>query len=175
MRSGSITIKSVNKRDYIQVDIIDTGVGIRKLEIPKLFNKFYQVQSHLTRTQTGTGLGLPIVKEIVGLHHGLLSVKSKPGNGTTIGIMLPKQQPADGGAGQQLACWEEKVCRKIKCPAYNSTDKRCWLYMGTLCKKNSNEPCLDKIDVCTYCSIYKKAKGETDAKEKEEKKDNPNS
>jgi len=153
-KGGRITIKATNHRDLIHVDITDTGAGIPKKEIPKLFNKFYQVESHLTRNQGGTGLGLPIVKEIIGLHHGLLSVCSKPKKGTTVSFALPKVPP---GKEPALNCWEERDCGKVNCPAYNASDKRCWLFIGTHCKMRSNEPTLNKIDVCKYCDVYKSA------------------
>ncbi|MBN2457817.1 HAMP domain-containing protein [Candidatus Woesearchaeota archaeon] len=162
--NGTITVKAMSKKDHVIIDIRDTGIGIKKSEIPKLFNKFYQVQSHLTRTQTGTGLGLPIVKEIIGLHNGLLSVKSVFGKGTTVSIALPKEHTELEEAEKQPACWEIKKCNKVRCPAYKSNDKRCWLTIGTFCKKSSNMQSLDKIDVCTYCSIYRKVL--KDAKEK---------
>ncbi|MBT3407223.1 PAS domain-containing protein [Candidatus Woesearchaeota archaeon] len=148
---GKITIKISNKIDHIVIDITDTGVGIPKKDIPKLFNKFYQVESHLTRNQGGTGLGLTIVKEIIGLHHGLISVKSILHKGTTVSFALPKHPISED---ELKKCWENKNCKKIKCPAYQINDKRCWLYLGTQCKKNSKEPCFDKIEICSYCKIY---------------------
>jgi PAS domain S-box-containing protein len=169
---GMITIRAFNKKEHVQVDIADTGIGIKNQHIPLIFNRFYQVQSHLTRTQAGTGLGLSIVKEIVGLHHGLISVKSRIGKGTTISIAIPIEQPKEGNMDQVPYCWESKRCRKIKCQAYQSDDKRCWLHMGTYCRKNSNEPVSDKIEVCSYCSIYRKAiaaKKEDLEKKKQEK------
>lgn len=159
-KGGKITIKVLKKPEHLQVDIIDTGIGIPKKDIPKLFNKFYQVESHLTRNQGGTGLGLPIVKEIIGLHHGLICVQSKLHKGTTVSFAIPKIQPTDPPLEK---CWEKRGCKKVKCPAYQSRDKRCWLCIGTYCKKNSNEACIDKIGLCSYCDIYKKAiSGEND-------------
>jgi len=149
---GKITVKVTNKPDHLQVDITDTGVGIPKRDIPNLFNKFFQVESHLTRNQGGTGLGLTIVKEIIGLHHGLLSVKSTFHKGTTVSFALPKHPITEE---ELKKCWEDRDCKKIKCPAYQTGDKRCWLYIGTQCKKSSNEPCLDKIELCRHCDIYK--------------------
>ncbi len=149
---GKITIKGTNRAGYIQVDITDTGIGIPKREISNLFNRFYQVESHLTRNQGGTGLGLAIVKEIIGLHYGLLSVRSRVHKGTTVSFALPKHPLTE----QELKkCWEERNCRKVKCPAYQAADRRCWLYMGTHCKKSTNEPCLDKIEICRHCDLYR--------------------
>jgi PAS domain S-box-containing protein len=156
---GKITIKITNRKDHIVIDIIDSGVGIPKKDIPNLFNKFYQVESHLTRNQGGTGLGLTIVKEIIGLHHGLISVKSAVHKGTTVSIALPKYPISEG---ELKKCWENKSCKKIKCPAYQINDPRCWLYLGTHCKKNTKEPCFDKIEVCSYCDVYQKSLNKED-------------
>jgi PAS domain S-box-containing protein len=175
---GTITIRAFNRKEHVQLDIVDTGIGIKSQHIPLIFNRFYQVQSHLTRTQAGTGLGLSIVKEIVGLHYGLISVRSRIGKGTTVSIAIPVEQPKEGSIDAAPFCWENKRCKKIKCPAYQSDDKRCWLHMGTFCRKNSNEAVTDKIDVCSYCSIYRKAvvvknvKEELDSYEKEENDNN---
>ncbi len=157
---GKISIKMSFDRDFLRTDIADSGVGIPQKDIPKLFNKFYQVESHLTRNQGGTGLGLPIVKEIIGLHHGLLAVRSTLRKGTTVSFALPRH----GLCGrEQDRCWESRGCTKTKCPAFQSPDKRCWLYVGTYCKKRTNEPCLDKIQVCRFCSIYKQGLGEEES------------
>ncbi|PIY59877.1 hypothetical protein COY95_04760 [Candidatus Woesearchaeota archaeon CG_4_10_14_0_8_um_filter_47_5] len=55
----------------------------------KIFNKFYQVESSLTRKHGGTGLGLVIVKEILNAHNGRITVTSKPGKGSTFSFTLP--------------------------------------------------------------------------------------
>ncbi len=89
-KEGKITIRVVERKDSILISISDTGIGIPKKHIPHLFDKFYQVETHLRRQQGGTGLGLPIVKEIVSAHGGLVTVDSKPKKGTTISFTLSK-------------------------------------------------------------------------------------
>lgn len=89
-KAGKITVKITDRRDSIFVAVTDTGIGIAKKHIPHLFDKFYQVESHLRRQQGGTGLGLPIVKEIVSLHGGLVTVDSKPKKGTTMSFTISK-------------------------------------------------------------------------------------
>ncbi len=149
---GKITIKVYDDRDFVISTITDTGIGIKKEQIPKLFDKFYQAESHLTRNQKGTGLGLAIVKEIIGLHSGLISVKSAWGKGTSISFAIPKKQPKKS---YTELCYEAKLCKKTKCPVYGSEDHRCWLQVGVLCKKGTNEQCYDKINLCRYCDVYK--------------------
>lgn len=68
----------------------DTGKGIPQEHIPKLFDKFYQVEHHMTREQGGTGLGLAIVKNIVELHKGTITVASEVGKGTTFKMVFPR-------------------------------------------------------------------------------------
>jgi two-component system, NtrC family, sensor histidine kinase KinB len=150
-QNGKITVRIINHQDCIQVDVSDTGIGIAKKNLCRLFSKFYQVESHLSRTQSGTGLGLAIVKEIISLHHGLLCAKSTPGKGTTISFSLPKMDVSDADLDK---CWEVKGCRNVKCPAYQNKDQRCWLMMGTYCTDGHST--YDKIDSCRDCKVYKK-------------------
>ncbi|MEO0248908.1 MAG: ATP-binding protein [candidate division WOR-3 bacterium] len=67
----------------------DTGIGISQQDLPKIFNKFYQVDSSSTRQQSGTGLGLSISRELVQAHGGKMWVKSRRGKGTTFSFSLP--------------------------------------------------------------------------------------
>ena len=60
-----------------EMRVTDTGWGIPAAKIPKLFEKFYQVEDHLTRKAGGTGLGLAIVKQIVTMHGGKIKVESQ--------------------------------------------------------------------------------------------------
>lgn len=65
----------------------DTGAGMSEKEMDQIFDRFYRVDS--ARKKGGTGLGLSIVKQIIDLHHGKISVASKPGEGTVFTITLP--------------------------------------------------------------------------------------
>jgi len=86
---GSITISAKKSEKYWELRIKDTGMGIEKKYIPRLFDKFYQVGDYMTRTQSGSGLGLAIVKKIVELHKGKIEVKSEIGKGSTFAVIMP--------------------------------------------------------------------------------------
>ncbi|MBI2141338.1 GAF domain-containing protein [Candidatus Woesearchaeota archaeon] len=87
-----IVLKASNERDYIQVDVRDNGIGIAKKDIPKLFQKFYQIDSQSNRKTGGTGLGLSICKYIIERHGGEIGVRSSIGKGSTFSFTLPKQR-----------------------------------------------------------------------------------
>ena len=74
------------------ISVTDTGMGIQKENIPKLFTKFYQAQDITTRKTKGTGLGLAISKKIVEAHSGTIKVESAgKGKGSTFIVNLPKK------------------------------------------------------------------------------------
>ena len=89
-KGGRIDVIVRDLGERWSLSVKDTGKGIPAAEIPKLFNKFYQVESHMTRQARGTGLGLAIVKKIVDLHGGAVDVHSQVGVGSTFTIILPK-------------------------------------------------------------------------------------
>ncbi len=88
-QGGDVMIKAVLIGEHCLVKISDDGIGISAQDLPKIFDKFYQVDSSSTRRQSGTGLGLPISKQLVTAHGGEMWVNSTKGKGTTVSIILP--------------------------------------------------------------------------------------
>lgn len=87
---GRVTVKvHAADHDHIRIQISDTGIGIPKKDLPRIFERFYRVDKARSRSSGGTGLGLSIVKHLVELHKGTLSVTSTVGVGTTFTIELP--------------------------------------------------------------------------------------
>ncbi len=90
---GLVTLKgqlvSQDHKEWIQIQVADSGKGIPAEEITKIFDRFYQVDSSQTREQEGTGIGLALTKELVELHYGTLQVESTPGQGTLFTLLLP--------------------------------------------------------------------------------------
>jgi signal transduction histidine kinase/DNA-binding response OmpR family regulator/ligand-binding sensor domain-containing protein len=80
--------KNLGKK-MLQIKIRDTGIGIPEEDLPFIFDRFYQVDDSSTREQDGSGIGLSIVKEMVGLMRGQISLTSKMGQETIFTILLP--------------------------------------------------------------------------------------
>jgi signal transduction histidine kinase/CheY-like chemotaxis protein len=92
--SGSVTCRARLQDGAIVVSVVDTGMGIAPADQPKVFERFKQVGDTLTDKPKGTGLGLPICKEIVEHHGGRLWVESELGKGSTFSFALPAQAGA---------------------------------------------------------------------------------
>lgn len=89
---GDVSVELFDDADYAYVKVCDTGIGIRKEEIPRIFERFYRVDKARSRNTGGTGLGLSIVKHLVEAHEGIITVDSEIGKGTTFTVALRKQE-----------------------------------------------------------------------------------
>ena len=85
---GETKISYADGGDKIIIDIADNGIGIEKVHLARLFERFYRVDKSRSRDQGGTGLGLAIVKHIIEAHHQYISVHSEIGKGTTFSFSL---------------------------------------------------------------------------------------
>jgi signal transduction histidine kinase len=86
---GEVCIAAGKLNSDFIVSVSDTGPGIPDEERERIFNKFHQVDSTITRTKGGTGLGLAIAKQIVEMHGGRIWVESTLGKGSTFQMELP--------------------------------------------------------------------------------------
>jgi signal transduction histidine kinase len=89
---GSITIATSKREDTIQISVSDTGCGIKKEDLPRLFHEFEQLETVGIEKTRGTGLGLAISKEIITRHSGEIRAESELGKGTTFFFTLPIQE-----------------------------------------------------------------------------------
>lgn len=86
-----ISISSKTDNGHLKITVSDQGFGIRKEDIPFLFDKFFRVKNEKTRYIMGTGLGLPIVKQIIDAHYGTIEVTSELNKGSAFTVYLPKK------------------------------------------------------------------------------------
>jgi signal transduction histidine kinase/ligand-binding sensor domain-containing protein/DNA-binding response OmpR family regulator len=93
--AASIEAIEVDK-STLQIIIEDTGIGISKEHLPRIFDRFYQVDNTATRNYQGTGIGLAVVKELVELHGGTIVAESMEGKGTTFQVRIPLMMAAEG-------------------------------------------------------------------------------
>jgi len=89
---GGIDISVEERGGDIKVCVSDTGIGISEEHLPKVFERFYMVDTSLTRKSGSLGLGLSIVKEYVNLHGGKVWATSEPGKGSRFFFLMPKRQ-----------------------------------------------------------------------------------
>jgi len=83
-------------RPGVKITVTDNGIGMTEEEVAKAMQPFEQVDSELATKREGTGLGLPLARELVQLHHGEFEIKSTPGVGTSISVSFPPPAaPAD--------------------------------------------------------------------------------
>ena len=82
------------QRDAIAVEVTDTGIGIPRDDLPRIFERFYRVDKARSRELGGTGLGLSIVKHLVQSIGGQLEVTSRLGSGSKFTVVFPHGRPA---------------------------------------------------------------------------------
>jgi signal transduction histidine kinase/DNA-binding response OmpR family regulator len=87
---GSIRVCLREAEDHVAFSVSDTGVGIAQNELPRVFERFHRIEGTRARTHEGSGIGLALVHDLVGLHGGEIGVESQFGAGTTFSIALPK-------------------------------------------------------------------------------------
>ena len=96
--SGEVAVRLREEPDDVVLEVADTGSGIPEAERPRVFERFHRVAGVVARTHEGTGIGLALVRELVELHGGRVSVQSEVGRGSTFRVAIPKgfdHLPAD--------------------------------------------------------------------------------
>ena len=85
----SITVRIIEEKSQVKIEVIDTGIGIAEEYHETIFNRFNQIVDSNSEKNGGSGLGLTITRQIIELHNGKIYVESKPGNGSKFTIILP--------------------------------------------------------------------------------------
>jgi two-component system sensor histidine kinase VicK len=95
---GSITITGGTEGEQVFLRVEDTGIGVPKEDLKRLFERFYRVDKARSRESGGTGLGLAIAKQIVESHGGSIGFDSEHGKGSVVTLYLPrmKEEAANG-------------------------------------------------------------------------------
>jgi PAS domain S-box-containing protein len=86
---GSVTVRVRREADGATVTIADTGIGVPEVELPRLFERFHRIEDARARSTEGSGIGLALVKELVGLHGGSITADSTEGAGSEFVIHMP--------------------------------------------------------------------------------------
>ncbi len=81
-----------NDRAFLKISVSDTGIGIKREHLSKIFDAFEQVDSSRAKRYKGTGLGLALCKNFVEMHNGIIWVESEPGKGSTFSFVIPVEE-----------------------------------------------------------------------------------
>lgn len=86
---GTLSVRATYETDAAKIEVSDTGIGISKTDLPRIFERFYRAERSRSRESGGAGLGLAISKHIVEHHGGRIEAQSQLGKGSTFSIILP--------------------------------------------------------------------------------------
>ncbi|MGB9990688.1 ATP-binding protein [Massilia sp. SM-13] len=86
---GRISVRLAQQGQHAVLTVADTGVGIAAEHLPKIFDRFQRVEGSRSRTHEGSGIGLALVRDLVELHQGSITVDSTPGSGSCFTVILP--------------------------------------------------------------------------------------
>ena len=95
--NGSITVETTTDDTFIGFHVKDTGIGISRDDLPRIFDDFFRIENKQTSKISGTGLGLTIAKKIIDSHFGHIEVESQPNKGSTFSVYLPYQKEKNRG------------------------------------------------------------------------------
>ena len=95
---GWVVVSVLSDRKHVNIAVSDTGIGIAKDDLSRIFGRFWRADASRAREAGGLGVGLAVTKQIVERHHGYISVESELGKGTTFTIHLPREHTADAAS-----------------------------------------------------------------------------
>jgi signal transduction histidine kinase len=110
--AGGVEVRVREASGRFELTVADTGTGIPEHELPRIFDRFHRVQGAQARSHEGTGIGLALVRELVRLHGGTVTVQSELGRGTTFTITVPvgkahlSDDQATAPAGASASAWQ---------------------------------------------------------------------
>jgi signal transduction histidine kinase len=122
--SGEIAVRLREEPACVVLEVADTGAGIPEAERPRIFERFHRVSGVTGRTHEGTGIGLALVRELVALHGGAITVDSEVGQGSTFRVRIPRgfahlpaeavsQVPADPRTTRDVTAHVAEVARWV--------------------------------------------------------------
>ena len=92
---GWVVVSVLGDRKHVMISVSDTGIGIAKEDLSRIFGRFWRADASRAREAGGLGVGLAVTKQIVERHHGFISVESELEKGTTFTIHIPREHTAD--------------------------------------------------------------------------------
>lgn len=107
--NGEIYVNVIDKGDTVEISVKDNGTGIDKKHLDLIFQRFYQADKSLSRNAEGSGIGLAIVKSIIDLHNGTISVESELEKGSTFKFELPSKLIQESNTIEQIGQADNKV------------------------------------------------------------------
>ena len=123
---GGVTVTLGEKDGQAVLRVADTGTGIPQAELPRLFDRFHRVQNARARSNEGSGIGLALVRELVGLHRGTIAVESTEHEGTAFTVSLPFTHPAGDAVGEGGAAPADRPLLLVSADPYVQEAMR-WL------------------------------------------------
>jgi signal transduction histidine kinase len=107
--NGEINVNVMDKGDTVEISVKDDGTGMDKRHLDLIFQRFYQADKSLSRNAEGSGIGLAIVKSIIDLHNGVISVESELEKGSTFKFELPSNIIQESNTIEQIGQAGSKV------------------------------------------------------------------
>ncbi|MBN2806569.1 MAG: response regulator [Prolixibacteraceae bacterium] len=107
--------EKIDHTDYLSLSVSDTGIGIPKMQQGRLFDRFFQVSESKKHPHSGTGIGLSLVKSLVDIMHGKISLESELGHGSTFTVTIPvsKQSFAEHEIDKSGQVFESNIKNKV--------------------------------------------------------------